>query len=253
MGMTSVGVVGLALITCGAGCASIAPGKYARPIDEHGQLAESPRTRAGLKISAREIRSLASEHFGFVEFTFENTTSHWIQIEHVELGFGDPAKDRNVYVPWGSELESWRRAIEERNLVRETNAETALAALALSGALVAAGTSDRGTRAAGGLIAASAVGSALVMHADQRVKAAQDARPFPETHLLELPFPVPPGLHSKRWIVLNTPANIGCIDAMILDYESGNGQRERVWSDFRSRGSEWQSKACPRMRERRRR
>jgi hypothetical protein len=253
MGMKSVGFVALALLACGAGCASIAPGKYARPIDEHGQLAESPRTPAGLKVSAREIRSLASEHFGFVEVTFENTTSRWVHIHRVELGFGDPVQDRNVYVPWGTELESWRRAIDERNRVRETNAETALAALALSGALVAAASSDRGAKAAGGLVAAGAVGTAIVMHTDQRVSAAQDAKPFPEAHLLELPFPVPPGLHSKRWIVLNTPANIGCIHSMTLAYESDNGHRERVWADFRSRGSEWQRKVCPRMPERRRR
>lgn len=253
MGITKTGFVTICLLSCSVGCASIASGKYARPIDEHGWLLDSPRTAAGLKVSAREIRSLASEHFGFVEVTFENTTSHWIHIESMNLRFGDLVKDKNVFVPWGTELESWRRAIEERNEVRETNTDTALALIALGGAVAAGASNDRSVKATGGLVAVGALGTMLVRHTDQRVSAAQDARPFPATHLLELPFPVPPGLHSKRWIVLNTPANVGCIDSMILDYEIGKSQRERVWADFRSRGSEWQRKVCPGYPERRRR
>ena len=252
MGMSRKGFAALWFFTC-AGCASIAPGTYARPIDEHGWLSDSPRTGAGLKISAREIRSLASEHFGFVEVTFENTTSRWIHIERMQLGFGDPVKDQNVFVPWGTELESWRRAIQERNEVRETNAETALAAIALTGAVVAVASSDRPTKTAGGLLAVGALGAAAVRDTERRLGDAQNAKPFPETHLFELPFPVPPGLHSKRWIVLNTPPHVGCIQAMILDYESGAGHHERVLAEFRSQGSEWQSKVCPRHSVKRRR
>jgi hypothetical protein len=251
MGLNNTGIVLLCFFTCCVGCASTAPGKYARPIDEYGQFLDTHRTPAGLKISARELSSLASEHFGFVEVTFENTTSHWIHIERMNLSFGDRAKNQGVFVPWGSELESWRRAIEERNEVRETNAETALALLAIGGAVVAAASNDQPLKAAGGMVAVGALSTAFVRDVDRRVRGTEDAKPFPATHLLEVPFPVPPGLHSKRWIVLNTPTNIGCIDSMILDYDNNGGRRERVWADFRANRSEWQNKVCPRYPDRR--
>jgi hypothetical protein len=79
----------------------------------------------------------------------------------------------------------------------------------------------------------------------------------PSTHLLALPFSVPPGLFTKRWLLLNTRgARTPCIRQVLLDYDvqrgglaSGAaqvGSRERVLLKFRYAGdrSSWQAPVC---------
>jgi len=102
---------------------------------------------------------------------------------------------------------------------------------------------------AGGAVAA---GSLTALAADEVTDEAQRLQrpgPFPDSHVMAVPFSIPPGLSSRRWIVLNTPApsaELGCIMRLILGYETDRGQRERVALTFRSAPgrSEWQHRAC---------
>ncbi len=238
------GFMAVALLCAGSGCATVASGSYGHPIDEMGTVYDSHRTLSGLEISARELGGMASEHFGYVEVTFENKTDHWVRIERMNLGFGDTNKEKSVFVPWGRDLESWQLAINERNAVRRTNEETALGLTAAGGAALASSSSDRGVKAVGGLIAVAALTTAFAKEMNDRVSDATDARPFPETHLLNVPIAVPPGLFASRWIVLNTQSDQACLRSMIVDYDVAGGSRERVLLELRRGGSEWQHAAC---------
>jgi hypothetical protein len=220
------------------GCAHVAKGPSAKPIDAQGRLAESPKTAMGLLINGREVTSLSSRYFGFLELTFRNETSQWIRISRINLGFGSPAKDQSVFVPWGTDIDSWFSATEQRNAVRGANVDLALG-------LVGAARGGA-ARAAGGLVAVGGLAALTARAADARAAAAES--PFSGSHLLAVPFAIPPGLFSKRWIVLNTHARPagGCIDSLLLEYETDHGAKERVWLEFRepTTNSEWQRPLC---------
>lgn len=194
----------------------------------------------------REIDDLSSPHFGFVELTFINDSAHWVRVHRMQLSFGDPVKDQSVFVPWGMDIQTWQHATALRNEVRAANTQTALEVLALAGLAAGTFSQDRGVKAVGGVVALASLGALTAREYDARVKAAQSSPIFPESHLLAVPFGVPPGLFAKKWIVLNSPPNQRvCIQSMLLDYESDAGGRERAWLTFRKRASqsEWQS-AC---------
>jgi hypothetical protein len=227
-----------------SGCASVAAGNPAVPLDAAGRPRASQHARSGLRIVGREITELGSPYFGFVELTFSNDSARWVRVHRMQLSFGDPIRDQSVFVPWGMDIQTWQQATALRNEVRAANTQTALELLALTGTLAATFSQDRGVKAFGGVVALSSVGALTALEYDARVKAAQSAPIFPESHLLAVPFGVPPGLFAKKWIVLNTlPDRRVCIQSMLLDYESDAGGRERAWLTFRKRtpASQWQN------------
>jgi hypothetical protein len=237
-------VLGMGLLV---GCAHVAKGPAAKPIDAQGRLSESPKTAMGLLINGREVTRLSSRYFGFLELTFRNETSQWIRISHINLGFGSPAKDQSVFVPWGTDIDSWFSATEQRNAVRAANADLALGLITAGGAVAAGASKGGSARAVGGLVAVGGLAALTARAAEASVAAAES--PFSGSHLLAVPFAIPPGLFAKRWIVLNTPARpaSGCIESLLLDYTNDRGARERVWLEFRHPDgrSEWQQQVCP--------
>jgi hypothetical protein len=226
------------------GCAHVAPGYPARPLDAQGKPLAPEQSRSGLRIVGREITELGSPYFGFVELTFINESGHWVRVHRMQLSFGDPIRDQSVFVPWGMDIQTWQHATALRNEVRAANTQTALEVLALAGTAAATFSQNRGVKAVGGAVALSSIGALTALEYDARVKAAQSSPIFPESHLLAVPFGVPPGLFAKKWIVLNTvPERRVCIRSMLLDYESDAGGRERAWLTFRKRASasQWQN------------
>jgi hypothetical protein len=230
------------------GCASVAPGYPALPLSAEGKPLSPQQSKSGLRIVGREISELGSPYFGFVELTFTNDSAHWVRVHRMQLSFGDPLKDQSVFVPWGMDIQTWQHATALRNEVHAANTQTALEVLALAGMAAATFSQNRGVKAVGGAVALSSAGALTALEYDARVKAAQSSPIFPESHLLAVPFGVPPGLFAKKWIVLNTvPNRQVCIQSMLLDYESDAGGRERAWLTFRKRGSasQWQ-RGCDR-------
>lgn len=229
-------------------CATISSGEYAHAMDTQGHLASSPRTPLGLKISGAEVGDLSSPYFGLVALTLENDSPDWVRIRKLSVSFGGADQDASVLIPWGADIASWEHAIEERNAVRSYNASSALAAIAVAGALVAAVGHHKAAGAVGGLVAAGAVAALTARAVSEDVSAIESVPLFPDTHLLSVPFAVPPGLFSKKWILLNTPSAgpAACVKAMLIEYETERGQKEQVWLPFRRpySGSEWQRHAC---------
>lgn len=227
-------------------CASVPNAYYAKPMDLHGKLADEPRTASGLVISGEEIGSLSSPYFGVIHLTFENTTGEWIHVRSITLGFGGGLKDASVSVTAGEELASWSRAIDQRNAIRRTNTATALEILAFAGTAAAVARGRKPAGVAGAAVAAGSVAALVAESTAARISAAES--PYPEEHLLNLPFSVPPRLFTKRWITLNTKegAAVPCIDAMLIDFSTDRGQHERVWLKFRKIHSlsEWQTAEC---------
>jgi hypothetical protein len=124
----------------------------------------------------------------------------------------------------------------------------ALSVLAIGGSFLAVAGKGKPVGALGGVVALGAVGALGAKRATEAIDGAQAVPMFPDTHLLAGPFSVPPGLFTKKWVLLNTRMRAGaeCMGSMVIDYEIVEKGHERVLLDFKDRSghSEWQDGAC---------
>ena len=239
-----------------AGCVPLASGPYGAHLDAAGKPSAEAAKAAKLNISAGEVTTMSSSYFGEIEFTFENKTAVWVRIENIALDFGSEKNNRAVSFPWGAQLDAWEAATHQRNAIRELNDALVFEFFALGGALVstAAPRNARALHVAGGLASLAAVSAMAAQGAGGGARLDDDGTPvFEGPHLFVLPLEVPPGLFSKRYLVVNTPEDpsLGCLTKVIMTYELGDKTSHRVALDFRSvvnqRGvSKWQESACPR-------
>jgi hypothetical protein len=211
-----------------AGCATIEDAHPARPISPDGRLSKNRATASGLVVSGEELEELSSPYFGVLAFTFENPTSEWVRIENVILDFGSQARNDSIVLPWGEEISSWEQATSQRNAIRHANTTTLLSVLMVGGMAARAG--GRSTGAVGGLVSIAAVSGFWAKSLADKTSAVT----FPPAHLFATPFSVPPGLFSKKWVLLNGPRSpeVGCIQSVVLEYDTSRG-RERVHLQFR--------------------
>ncbi len=218
--------------------ATVANGSYGVPVD----AANRPQATAApppLLVSASEASSYSTAYLGLVEVTFENRTSVWKQVERVTLDFGSATKNQSVTIASGDDIDAWERAITLRNaLVPTIPPITGIEAV---GALDKLG-SWIGHRRAAAATPTTGPAAAGVPEAS----AAPTPPSYPEQHLLTTPFRIPPGLFAKRWILLSTSDNSpgGCIDSMILSYETSDHATGRVRLPFKVAGTDWQAQAC---------
>jgi hypothetical protein len=274
LGMALFGAV--ACLACG--CATTEDIRYGVPLD----AANRPQAAAApppLVVRASEAPTYSTSYLGLVEVTFENHTGVWKQVDRVALDFGSPAKNQTVTIASADDIDAWERAIAL--LLGQGNPAMTAMRTAIEG--LGAGPADRLTAwlgqreraavpagAAGAPVAAGAtpvaagatpVAAGATPVAAGATPVAAGAAPvaagaatitvpatpsYPEQHLLTTPFRVPPGLFTKRWILLSTPDNPpgGCVDSMILSYETSDHASGRVLLPFKVNGTDWQAGAC---------
>ncbi len=164
------------VFTCfAAGCTTAYVGNYGVPLDAQNRRAPPPAATQ-LVVSAREAAGYSTRYLGLIEVTFENRTPVWKQVDRVEVDFGSPANDQSVTIASGDQINAWERATKIIHL---------------------------SINSGGGPTAIEALGLGVAVDAFGAVAAAAPA--YPEQHLLSVPFPVPPGLFTKRWILISTP------------------------------------------------
>ena len=242
----AVAAIGLLAVTA---CATVQTGPYGIPVDLSGHpLSGGHRTPAGLLISARENASLSSDNFGVIVLTLENTTDDWIRIDRMQLGFGGAGRTAAVDVLAGEQLESWANAATVVETIRTENELMLWEGLSLVGEMGSLAAKNRKARTAGVAVAAGAnLGAAMV--ATGLAARGLDTRYYPESHLLEVPFSIPPHLFTRRWLTLGTHTTPGtpCIEQMLLDYQTAHGDQERVWVMLRPEEdhTDWQRHTCP--------
>jgi hypothetical protein len=188
----------------------------------------------------------------------------------VAVEFGSQAKDQSVKIASGKEIGAWTRAMIIRATPggsRDTTAIEALVSWRVSpdtigdwlgqqqgvpAAPVAGAPAAPPVPAppvADAPAAAAPVPAPPVADAPAAVPPVPSAAPaapsYPDQHLLSVPFSIPPGLFIKRWILLSTPDNPpgGCIDSMVLSYETSDHATGRVLLSFKIPASPWQP-AC---------
>jgi hypothetical protein len=150
------------------------------------------------------------------------------------VDFGSPARNKSVTIATADQIDAWQRAIKLRAPMYASPPSTAVERWGL-GALV----DTLGTRV-----------DAPPRDTPATATAAGPPPPaYPDQHLLTTPFRVPPGLFTKRWILLSTPDDPPgrCIDSMILTYETGDHEIGRVSLPFKVSPTDWQPRACSQL------
>jgi len=230
----------VALVWLAGGCGTLINGAYGVPVDS----ANRPQPNAApppLVVSASEAAGYSTAYLGLVEVTFENRTSVWKQVDQVAVDFGSLIKDESVTIAPAADIDAWERAITIRGAIVSTNFATGIEALGIRPV-------DRLNVWIGQHHPAAVGASAAAVPAATSTEASTVATPpsYPDQHLLTTPFRVPPGMFTKRWILLSTSDNPpgGCIDSMILTYETSDHATGRVLLPFKVSGTAWQNPAC---------
>jgi hypothetical protein len=227
-------------LTCFAsGCGTAYIGNYGFSVDAENRPASAAATPP-LLVSAREASTYSTRYLAVVEVTFENRTAAWKQVDQVAVDFGSPAKDQSVTIVSGDAINAWERAIKIQQLsLRNDGGATAIEVLGLGVAVDAFGAWVGPQRGPAASIASAPAA------AGPEPSAVPTAPSYPDQHLLTVPFPVPPGLFTKRWILLSTPDKPrgGCVDSMILSYQTSDHDTDRVLLPFKVFSTEWQP-AC---------
>jgi len=190
-----VSILGIAALVL-AGCASVEKQNSATTA-EHGGSGKK------LEISYEINRSLTSEYFGMVEFTFSNKTDHWLEIRNIELKIPDDDLRNTVVLTTGRDFENWRYAARKRLAIENHNQQAFFGSLALV-ASVATISGNRQTSAMGaGALVATGTSYAISELAKSRNQAQGNAL-FPRGHLLHNPERIPPGMFVDKWLLLDT-------------------------------------------------
>lgn len=183
------------------GCAHAQPGA---PEPETPASAAPPATdeagpKTTLHVSGVPIDALRSPYFAALEITFENPSSEWHEVRRVAI-----SPERQMFGPaleslLGARLRAWQLAARDARQ-GDGPPHPALDTLAPD---VAPATGEAGAGAASG--------------------------GAPPQHLLAGSFMIAPGLFTRKWVVLYSPAKDGLLGQdLMLAYELENGQVERV-------------------------
>jgi hypothetical protein len=252
-GSTERGILLFGALACFAcACVTLDDGHSGVPLD----AANRPLAAAApppLVVSASEAASYSSAYLGLVEVTFENRTAVWKQVDRVSVDFGSPAKNQTVTIASADDIDAWERSIVlggnpqgiyfgPAGYVHTAIEAHGVGSVERLAALI--GPRHRAEAAPGAAGTPAAPGAPAA--AGAQASAVPPPPSYPAQHLLTTPFRVPPGLFAKRWILLSTPDNPpgGCVDFMILSYETSDHATGRVLVPFKVRTSDWQGPAC---------
>lgn len=220
-------VVGLLSLV---GCASIHKGEYAKQVDEDGSVKKGNVTNSGIIVSGSEVSSLASKHFTQLDFTFENTTNQWIEIDKVNISYMDKKLNKLVKVPLGKKLMMWSEAAKQNKVIADHNRSVLIGAIAGVAAVGGAVSKNYRARGAAAAVLSASAGALAYNELKDKINDAELAKIVPKSHLLNTPLYIPPGLHAKRWIAiyLKNPYKSPYLSQVKISYRVGKKKRESI-------------------------
>lgn len=207
-------------------------------------------TSNSINISGKLRRSYCTEYFGLVDFTFENATNNWVRLSELKVHFGNDDVGKNVNVPYGEELYTSFESIAMKAEIDRFNRELLLGSMGFIGA-IASQSRDRKLSRSGAMLGASALG---VLSASRIIEMKHDieqAGLFPKDHIYSGEVLIPPGLFTKRWILLNTKndGNVPFISELYIEYVTDKGDRENLKLKLRKHMNaeycHWQKSMAP--------
>ncbi len=219
----------LIIIALLVSCASVDYSNVGAVVNSDNSPTTPSYSKLGLKISAEEDESFASEYFGVINFSFVNNSQDWITIKNIKLDFGNDTINSNINIISGNDILAWKESTMLRNKIDEHNQNVFLGSLALSGALLST-SNNSDVKTAGNTMLLGSITSLSVKEIAEGADRIQYSTIFPANHLLNSNFTIPPGLFVKKWIVINTKNHnqTGIITKFDIEYQTSTLVTEKV-------------------------
>jgi len=163
-----------------------------------------------VKVSIYDTESLSDKYYMFLEYTFENLSSEWLDVKVSALGFNKIKTEILV----NDKLSAWIEGAELKLKKSNHNTAVILGSIAAIGGVVGGLSSDGNVQIAGlgAMAGAGAVATAIAV-GQTREKASSGNKGLnqtvnvPKNHVFA-PFKVAPGSYVKRWVVVRKPEQI---------------------------------------------
>ncbi len=213
-----------------AGCATLATGEAAIPLNATGQAL--PQGSVPVVVRSREIDDVSLAHVPVLELTFENHSNQWRSINAARILVANPETAGPVRIPAPELLHDWHFAAQQRKRVHDANRDTAVE-LGTAGALVIADAAmdskKEEVQIAGAVFGLLAVSLFAAEHYSDRKHEAEAMSLAQANHLYAGTISLPPLTTVKRWVLLYTP---GQADAsalrLVLSYDLADLGTQRV-------------------------
>lgn len=171
-----------------------------------GTMAESQDP--DVVVSVERNPDLSDKYYLFYEYTIENKSSQWKDVQVVNVTFENEKSE----ILTGASLSAWIEGAELKLKAAEYNSQMLLASIVAVGGIVGVSATDPNVKVAG--LGAMATGAAL--GTAQGVGRAQGKATsgkrgiggtvdVPQTHIF-VPSKVAPESYIRRWVVLRAPA-----------------------------------------------
>lgn len=170
-----------------------------------GPLAES--NEKSVVISVDENTSLSDKYYLFLEYTIENTSAEWKDIQIIDIDF----KGQNTEVLVDEQLSSWIEGAELKLKAAQYNQDLLIGSMVLAGGVIAGTSSSNTGKVAGAVTMAGAATAGVATNisrvknqASTGMKGENGTVNVPKTHIF-VPSKIAPESYIRRWIVLKAP------------------------------------------------
>lgn len=187
----------IVLVILLSSCASYTSGTAAKVTGEKKQ---------DVTVKAFINDEFTTDYFTFVQVDFVNNTEDWKDIKKVTLN----STDKDIKIIIGPRLRDWNSAIRQKIAIDRYNRDMLFGAAMGVAAVAAFDNAYKGNIANSKAYMAALAGTAIaadVNNLTNRISDLERAVIFPTTHLMA-PFSIPPGLFSKRWILLQIKSDV---------------------------------------------
>lgn len=214
--------------------ASLHSRNYAEKI-ENGKKISTKKVDAGLKISGKIDKDYSSEYFGFIDLCFENKSDNWVDIKEVNVYFRKDAVNSNVRFSSGRDLAHWKKSMDEIIEREQHQKRVVLGTLTAFSYGVNQLSSNDNVKAVSGVSTIGLGSSIAVSEFRKKRKDIERSKIFPENHLLSDQFIIPPGLHSKKFVLLNSYNHdeIPLVQSLYMELVHSDGTVETYKLRFR--------------------
>ena len=196
---------------------------------------------AELKISSEIMYRYCTEYFGLVNVTFENKSADWVEVQSVDISFGNPEYDQKVAVVTGERLLAWYDSITAKLESDAFYSRLLLGTIITAGSVISR---ERGSDLAGA-VALGSFGVLTIKELGAIKDRIELGQVVPRTHLLSGKFSVPPEFSASRWILFNTKKNDGLPVLTEFDItlalDGGRTQTEKTRFRRSSNSCTWQT------------
>jgi hypothetical protein len=179
------------------GCATTHTGEFAKPGSENRDVV----------ISIDRNGDLSDRNYIFYEYTIENKSNSWRQVQVVDVSF----EEQQSEILTDDKLKAWIEGAELKLKASRFNQSLLLGSMAAVGGVLALTSRNSDMQSVGLVAMAGSTGAAMGSKLDQASKTATGGQRgssgsvhVPQSHVF-VPTQVAPESYVRRWVVIGAP------------------------------------------------